>query len=131
MAVLDELPGLEAQIIFNRTPVKEYDDDEEGVVDKTVTKYIEAESGAEFGVRLHFHSMFNVSARHSVLVEVYLDGKYGNSIVLRKEKQLAVRDTVWYDILSATEVEAGRYFERSFCFSKLNTGQQYLWDVKA
>jgi len=123
MAILDELPGLEAQIIVNRTPVKEYDDDEEGVVDKTVTMYIEAKSGAEFGVRLNLQSMFNVSARHSMVAEVYLDGTYGNSIVLRKENQLNLRHTVWYDIISVTEVEASRYFERNFCFSKLNTGQ--------
>lgn len=111
-------------------PVKEYDDDEEGIVDKTITKYIEAESGAEFGVRLSIQCMFNVSAKDSVIAEVFLDGKYGNSIVLRKEKQLNVRHTLWYDILSATEVEAGSYFKRNFCFSKLNTGQQYLWGVK-
>jgi hypothetical protein len=82
MAVLDELPGLEVQIIVNRTPVKEYDDDEEEVVDKTVTRYIEAESEAEFEVRLKFQSMFNISAKHSVAAEVLLDGKYGNGVVL-------------------------------------------------
>lgn len=122
MAVLDELPGLEAQIIVNRTPVKEYDDDVEEVMDKTVTRYIEAESGAEFEVRLIFQRMFNVSARHSMIAELFLDGKYGNSIILRKEKQLSLRHTQSYAISSATEVEAGKYFDRNFCFAKLNTG---------
>jgi len=122
MAVLDELPGLEVQIIVNKTPVKEYDDNEEEVVDKTVTRYIEAESEAEFEVRLKFQSMFNISAKHSVAAEVLLDGKYGNGVVLRKEKELSLRYTELYTIASATEVEAGKYFDRNFCFLKLDTG---------
>lgn len=48
-------PGVIVEILVSGQPLPEYDDIDEGpILPNTVTKYIEAQSDAEFAVRVRF-----------------------------------------------------------------------------
>ncbi|KAF1850027.1 uncharacterized protein K460DRAFT_326501 [Cucurbitaria berberidis CBS 394.84] len=71
MAVLDDVPGLKAEVIVDGRPLREYDDDEE-TSSKAVTKYVEAQSGAEFAIRSVFSAPFPL--QYGVEMKVSVDG---------------------------------------------------------
>lgn len=73
MAILSGVRGLNVQIRVNGRALKEYDGDEENRDPKTVTKYIEATSGAQFDVHFTFGKRFP-HKQHSIVYEVALDG---------------------------------------------------------
>jgi hypothetical protein len=59
MAVHPFLPGLTVEIIVNDAPLPEYDDDTDaGDSSTTVTKYVEATSGANFAIKVSFTEEF-------------------------------------------------------------------------
>lgn len=51
MAILEPHPGVNISVICNGAALHEYDDEDEDAQPATATKYVEAESGAEFGVQ--------------------------------------------------------------------------------
>lgn len=57
MAILHDCPGLKVEIIVKGEPLREWDDDEEASP-RAVTKYIEAQSGANFALKWRFSSPF-------------------------------------------------------------------------
>ncbi|KAL5346136.1 hypothetical protein ACLOAV_009169 [Pseudogymnoascus australis] len=82
MAILDALPGVEVSILTNGQSVEEYVDADE-VVDgplasKTVVKYIEAISDAEFTVKRTVLDSFRLHKQKvdDLLFQVKLDGKW-------------------------------------------------------
>ncbi|KFY91498.1 hypothetical protein V498_05436 [Pseudogymnoascus sp. VKM F-4517 (FW-2822)] len=82
MAILDTLPGVEVSILTNGQTVEEYVDADE-VVDgplasKTVVKYIEAISDAEFTVKRTVLDSFRLHKQKvdDLLFQVKLDGKW-------------------------------------------------------
>ena len=72
MAVLSEYPGLDVAFIVHGQRLQEYDDDDEPSP-KTVTKYIEAQSGANFAIATSFKPPF--PTRYVVMGRLYIDGK--------------------------------------------------------
>ncbi|KAK6612634.1 hypothetical protein H4I96_01847 [Botrytis cinerea] len=92
MAVLDKLPGLEFYFEVNGERLEEYDDDEEveikpGPVGKyqssrTVAKYIEAVTGAAFGIKCHISSGFKMDSPN-LFIKVYADGNYAEGKVAK------------------------------------------------
>ena len=119
MAVLDEITGLTVQIIVKKRQAQEYDNDEEEASPNTVTKYIEAQSGAKFGVKFRFSNEFD--AKHSILADIYLDGKSAESHVYDKDRGRPERNRD-HCINGVSECNEGSYFKRKFSFSQLKTG---------
>jgi hypothetical protein len=79
MAVAKEHPRIQVEVICEREPLREYDNDDEETPPEQVTKYIEAKSGAEFGVRLELKRPY---PSDPVYFRLYLDGKdVGNRII--------------------------------------------------
>lgn len=114
------LKGLKAEVIVNGVPVQEYVDDEEENPPKTIIKYIEATSGAQFGVRFSFTDDFR--PRHDVVVSVYVDGKYGDANVIEAYKLPSRYDR---EIFGSREKVNGRYYQRDFCFAQLTIGEAH------
>lgn len=80
MAVIDAVPGVEACILINGRPVEEYVDSGEEIdgplASKTVVKYIEAISDAEFTIRTNGLPTFNKHKKkgNDFLVAASIDG---------------------------------------------------------
>ena len=76
MAVLPDCPGLKVEVVVDRESLKEYDDNEgqqpEGSRSKSITKYIEAVSGAQFAIRSTFAKSF--SKKYDVEISISVDG---------------------------------------------------------
>lgn len=91
MVVLDRLAGVKCYVQVNGVTVQEYDDDEDvetqpGPVGeyqalRTVTKYIEAVTGAEFSIACHFSSQFKMDSPNLEL-RMYVDGIYTQGRVI-------------------------------------------------
>jgi hypothetical protein len=82
MAVLWGCPGVEVDVVVDDRPLHEYDDiDDTPPSPCTVTKYIEATSGAEFATNLMFFRRYPYPVG---IVEklIYLDGKVVESYVV-------------------------------------------------
>lgn len=74
MTVLPGYPGLVVEILVDGAPLQEYDNDEDDDGSEspgTITKYIEASSGATFTIRYTIPEML---PRSSLSKQVYLDG---------------------------------------------------------
>lgn len=127
MAIIPDVPGLEVEIVVKCTPLHEYvDQDEEGSAG-TVTRYIEAVSGAEFAVQYRFSPDFEV--KHALGIHVHVDGKNIASRVLK------TRDRIFYGgsdlITGARSKEGGSFYISKFCFAALNIGIALCQDLKA
>lgn len=72
MVVHPDCPGLEASVVVNDDVLKEYDDRTQ-VPAKTVERYVEAQTGAEFEVHFRFSHPFPTDRAVSMIVTV--DGK--------------------------------------------------------
>lgn len=119
MAIDTNYPGLEVAVTVNDSPLQEYDDGDEDSAPNTVTKYIEAQSGAEFAVTAKFKHPF--PTHHDVKMCLVIDGKYLNGwvqswnglygLVLKGDR------TKWQ--------QNGQWVEQKFCFAELNMGNYY------
>ncbi|KAF2651345.1 hypothetical protein K491DRAFT_761119 [Lophiostoma macrostomum CBS 122681] len=85
MAILPDIPGLRVEVYVNGDPLREYHDYEEDSEDddeddeeepdrprKTVTKYVEAVSGANFELRVSFNDSFD--SPHAIRGKIEIDG---------------------------------------------------------
>jgi hypothetical protein len=73
MAILPSRPGIKISIVCNGAALQEYNDDEEEPNNNIVSKYIEAISGAEFGIHWKLTPPW---PPYTVLLEYRLDQKY-------------------------------------------------------
>ncbi|KAF3036906.1 hypothetical protein E8E12_003340 [Didymella heteroderae] len=74
MAILASRPGIKIIVVCNGAPLQEYeDDDAEDQDGSVVSTYIEAVSGAEFGVQWEITSPW---PPYTILFECWLDQKY-------------------------------------------------------
>ena len=78
MAILASRPGIKIIVVCNGAPLQEYeDDDAEDQDGSVVSTYIEAVSGAEFGVQWEITSPW---PPYTILFECWLDQKYVSGI---------------------------------------------------
>ncbi|KAF2651343.1 hypothetical protein K491DRAFT_719903 [Lophiostoma macrostomum CBS 122681] len=98
MAILSDVPGLRVEVHVAGSALKEYDDDETPPP-KTVTKYIEAVSGAEFVIKYFFDRPFPTT--YGVEAQIYVDGKRVGVDLNQAANLLVARAKVW---------EGGRVF---------------------
>ncbi|KAF2801159.1 hypothetical protein K505DRAFT_380938 [Melanomma pulvis-pyrius CBS 109.77] len=119
MAILPGLPGLQVEVVVGDSPLIEYDDEEEEETRaKTVSKYIEAATGAEFKVRYYFANTFLL--RHGVQVEVSVDGDSMSRQVLRMSK---IAKTKTFTCAGASSRIGRKRYEHNFRFSELKKAE--------
>jgi len=123
MAILPGFPGVSVEIHVGGNTLKEYDDsNEDEPTPTTVTKYIEAKTGAKFEIHFRFETNFQYR-NHTIQCETYFDGssKYVNGFVLNKE-HLGRSQAYTTKQVGAFHKEGGRWTERKYMFSSLVTG---------
>lgn len=77
MAIISEVPGLTVTLEVAGQDLAEYDDgDEEKEAPDTTTKYVEAQSGANFGFVCRFDAAAFPYRNDHVETELYMDGQY-------------------------------------------------------
>jgi len=122
MAILDELLGLEVEVVVNGQPLKEYTDtfvDEDQP--KTVVKYIEAVSGANFEIRCRFTSPY---PHQEVVngVEVRLDGERAGFILIRKSCLMPLLSEFTSSIQGRRTGQGQTWSQEKFRFAELSIG---------
>lgn len=78
--------AIEVKVLVKGVPAQEYnDDEEESQGPKTVTKYIEAKSGAEFAVQIELTPPFWFPSE-ALEFDLSIDGKRLENVLLVKEQ---------------------------------------------
>lgn len=122
MAILTKCPGFEVDVTVNGNALREYDlpadSDEFPTSDDSTIKYVEAQAGQEFAVRLRM-SRQTPDVNNDLVFEVNADGEMRRALTVTKS-QLVPGMTASMDGVK-------RYFEtqvvlRKFVFSNLITG---------
>lgn len=117
MAVLPDCPGLKAEVVVNGEALLEYDDDEHNGHPRTVTKYVEAISGANFEIHLSFELPFPKD--YGMMVFTKIDGITQNKKIIGKERLF---ESV-FNLSGAKEHAAGSSILRKYRFSALIVGE--------
>lgn len=86
MAILDDLPGVEVDIIVNGEALKQYEDTELQEDKRTVTRYIEAVAGQVFAVRTTLSPDFKFRG-DSLSVQVFADGKKVDCVCMTEDNK--------------------------------------------
>ena len=117
MAVIEECPGVKAQVLVARRPLQEYDDEDEETVPNVTTKYIEARSGEEFVLKWTFSEPFQKV--YGVRVGVKIDGDKPNSRVYPPEDLFRVGG---HNKPGVGLKKDGNWYRRNYRFTALNIG---------
>jgi len=118
MAVLPFCPGLTVEIFVNGAPLPEYDNDSDTPASPTtVTKYIEATSGANFAIKTIFTQEFPF-LKGNIDAQISLDGRVVAGKILRE---------AWFFEERLFEGRNSQIGEQSkiqkFCFAELEIGK--------
>ncbi|KAF2418229.1 hypothetical protein EJ08DRAFT_683937 [Tothia fuscella] len=120
MATIDGVDGLTAEILVNGVALANYDPPEEDIdedLEKTTTKYIEAQPGANFQINININREY----KHrycDLLISVILDGNQVENIIARKER-FQNFTTCTTPIDSHSYYTGSAWRKRKFLFSKL------------
>ena len=118
MAVHPFLPGLSVEIIVNNALLPEYDDDSDTPASPTtVTKYVEATSGAHFAIKIKLTEKFPFPV--GVLGGmISLDGKFVVGAFRDKDHFFGTTLT------EGVSIQIGQYVRiQKFCFDELIAGK--------
>lgn len=128
MAILDAHPNIEVQIVCNGIPLKEYDDDDndESAEPNTVTKYVEAISGAEFQIQ---HDIMAPWPRHEILFTCIIDKQNIRGALIRKHHYYGrsyryIKDGV-------ESYNRGQWSTQRFQFAELSVGKLFFATVRS
>lgn len=127
MAVLNDFPGLETAIIVNEAPLAEFEDDEAQTSPTEANKYIEAQTGAAFGVRTTISKPF--PKVFGVEIEVWVDGHRTSRCVVKPDEQFY---TVPNDMKGVAYRKDGKIHFKEYQFEELLIGivaPQGTWTV--
>jgi hypothetical protein len=114
MAIFNNVPGLEAEVVVDGEPLHEYEDDD--AEPDTMTKYIEALSDKEFALRFIFK--MDTPVDHGVQVRMDIDGLV--SCVVYSPDDLR---KPWYK-RGKTFLKNGQHFRQNYRFTALNIGKR-------
>lgn len=117
MAIVEDLPGVEVEILVDGKPLNEYLDDDAEDYSDTHTCYVEAMTGKIFQIRLKVEKGVKIT-RQLIAFDIIVDGKlahwpfmYASTIKSR----------------AVEEISLGRYASSSklqrYCFAELETGR--------
>lgn len=111
---MEIIGDIQAKIIVNRQPLQEHEDEEvEDENPDAVVKYIEATSGAKFGINIIVPMSYRFSS-DALLFEISLDGSYVTSEILPR------RPRPWDVTFSGLETpNADEHYLRPFMFSEI------------
>jgi hypothetical protein len=115
MAVLDAYPGLRTEITINKKPLAEYYHEEEAS-QTTVTKYIEACSGAEFVIKTTFSQPFPMV--NGVEISAVVDGNRGPRCAVKPDDRF-YRSA---NMKGVSFTQDGKRYRQKYQFAELNIG---------
>lgn len=117
MAVLDAYPGLRTEITVNKKPLVEYNHEEE-TSQTTVTKYIEACSGAEFVIKTTFSQPFPLV--NGVEISAVVDGNRGPRWAVKPDERFYRSAN---NMKGVSFTHNGKRYQQKYQFAELNIGQ--------
>jgi hypothetical protein len=119
---MKECPGVQVTVECRGDSLPEYDNDEEEAHNNSLTKYIEAKSGAEFTIRLQLHPPYPV---HAIYLKLSLDGKYVANRIVDESAYAKAKSGLRRDFGSVTsKIAEGQCIKQKFCFSELQVGME-------
>lgn len=118
---MEIIGDIQAKIIVNRQPLQEHEDEEvEDENPDAVVKYIEATSGAKFGINIIVPMSYRFSS-DALLFEISLDGSYVTSEILPR------RPRPWDVTFSGLETpNADEHYLRPFMFSEIKARESKI-----
>ncbi|RMX92283.1 hypothetical protein D0867_14643 [Hortaea werneckii] len=122
MAIHPNVPGLTVSIDVAGQDLPEYNgDDAQDPSSNTVTKYIEAVSGAEFAISYRLHTNVFAFAGHAMSISVYCDGDpAGRTLVPPNVTISGTRNSIRHHIQESIN---GDLIRRPMMFSGLTTSE--------
>lgn len=118
MAILPSHPGIKISIVSNEAVLQEYEDDDGDAQPNVVNRYIEAISGADFGIRYHISEPW---PPYTILLKYCIDQKRVGSEYAKLE--LHKPAPYVYTKEGARSVVNGERFLHKFCFAALTIGE--------
>jgi hypothetical protein len=118
MVVLQDCPGLRCEVYVEKVPLQEYGDDEQEQTPRSVTKYIESQSGKKFYLKYFFAPPFPV--QHGVEVRVVIDGE------VMQKSSIAAADlhrSRGHSLSGLVYLQDGEWYVQNYCFTALNIGK--------
>lgn len=119
MAILDEVPGLEVEILVNGQPLREYTDHGAAAVPAhTVERYVEAQSNATFEIHYTFRPPFPVDRSISMIITCD-----GNGIDQPLIRPFEMYDPDGHFSKGPVSKIGSRWMLQRYCFSALRISE--------
>jgi hypothetical protein len=118
MAILSDCPGLEVKIIANDQALAEYADAEVEDLPKTVTNFVEVNSGGAF--KVHFSVSNYYTHKHGLCMDIILDG---NKVVSALYAQGRLKKDGGHTRKGVMSKVRGKWHSAEFLFSEFAIGK--------
>jgi len=120
MAILASLPGVRVEIIVDSAPLVEYDDEETPEQPKLVSRYVEAQAGATFAVKVSVDESRPTS--QDLIVFLSVDGIFIQSTFISK-----ARPSIWEALhLDSVKTKINSdWMKQALMFQKLATSKNH------
>lgn len=115
MAVLNECPGLEVQIVANKQALREHEDRNAKVAHRVSERYVEAQSGANFELQYSFKTPFLRGRAVSMIVSI--DGEDVDEPLVRPEDLFEPGGHVSAGLIAKV---GSRWGLQPYCFAPLD-----------
>jgi len=115
MAIIDEVPGLEVQIVVNGQPLQEHQDRDAKVSARTAERYVEAQSNAEYEIHYTFKDPFPGDRPVSMIVTI--DGQDVDEPIIRPFELFDPKGHTSYGPVSQ---QAMRWVVQNYSFSEID-----------
>ncbi|KAH3970147.1 hypothetical protein HBI25_050640 [Parastagonospora nodorum] len=115
MAVLDDVPGLDVQIAVNGEVLREHQDRDAKLSEKTVERYVEAQSNANFEIRYAFKKGFPADRPVSMIVTI--DGKDLDEPIIRPYELFEAKGHTSRGPISQ---QGGKWVVQPYCFAPID-----------
>ncbi|XP_014558613.1 hypothetical protein COCVIDRAFT_14245 [Bipolaris victoriae FI3] len=127
MAITRENPRIKVHVECNGARLQEFDEDDGNTTTTTVTKYVEAKSGAEFAVQVEVHQPF---PRYAMIVKLYIDGNSVRSRIIGDHQYQSAKGSVKRVFnTTVTKIADGQRTLQKFCFSELQIEESYDYNL--
>ncbi|OJD31721.1 uncharacterized protein BKCO1_4500018 [Diplodia corticola] len=120
MAIISDVPGLNAKVMVHGLPLDEFPSDNEPDTSDTVTRYVEAISGLNFIVAITCDESLDPAYKASDLyMELFVDGHKAGKCTLERAKWIGRHGTN-YHFTGFRLIENGQWVHRTMAFSEVN-----------
>jgi hypothetical protein len=130
MAVLSKFSGLTVDVLVNGIPRAEHEPSiDEATKDdaSNVTRYIEAESGSNFEIRVRINKAFKGRYnfhKHDLCIYVWIDGLQSQGRLVKKETIKLLKNEGQTELIKGVNMGSGTDWKmRKFTFSDLVAGK--------